>query len=106
MNFGNLEEFSAFAFENYMQSLKKLVKGTKLQLQQVCNRVSEIDNFYAVSCPTKKSGFVQHSKFSKYWYKNVLLATTEGNNCFLSYAGDVLVLVNIEDTKLLSFEFF
>jgi hypothetical protein len=40
--FGPLENFSAFRFENYMQTLKKLVRKSDKPLQQVIRRFAEL----------------------------------------------------------------
>lgn len=39
--FGPLDNFSAFPFENYMQSIKKLLRKADKPLQQLYNRISE-----------------------------------------------------------------
>ena len=40
-NFGNLDSYSAFKFENYMQQLKKLIRKASQPLEQINNRISE-----------------------------------------------------------------
>uniref|UniRef100_A0A1Y1KSZ7 DUF4218 domain-containing protein n=1 Tax=Photinus pyralis TaxID=7054 RepID=A0A1Y1KSZ7_PHOPY len=42
--FGSLDEFSAFCFENYMQTLKKMVRKTHKPLEQVIRRLEEHNN--------------------------------------------------------------
>ncbi|CAH0558945.1 unnamed protein product [Brassicogethes aeneus] len=39
--FGTLDNFSAFPFENHMQSIKKMIRKSEKPLQQIINRVSE-----------------------------------------------------------------
>jgi hypothetical protein len=43
--YGPLDAFSAFQFENYMQSFKKLVRKAEKPLQQISSRLQEIQNF-------------------------------------------------------------
>lgn len=43
-NFGDLEEFSAFGFENFLQKLKKLIRKPEKPLHQINNRLHEILN--------------------------------------------------------------
>ncbi|CAG9763612.1 unnamed protein product [Ceutorhynchus assimilis] len=43
-HFGNLNKFSAFQFENFLQVLKKLIRKSDKPLKQVINRISEIEN--------------------------------------------------------------
>lgn len=42
--FGNLDEFSAFAFESFMSVLKRLLKKPNQPLAQICNRIFELNN--------------------------------------------------------------
>jgi len=48
LRWGLLDEFSAFTFENYLQSIKKLIKGNDKPLEQLSNRVYEMRNNYSV----------------------------------------------------------
>lgn len=43
-SFGNLDNFSAFVFEDYLQHLKRLLRGTYLPLQQLQNRLAEMNS--------------------------------------------------------------
>lgn len=45
MNFGTLDSFSAFSFENYMMELKRLLYKNNQQLSQISNRIHEQLNF-------------------------------------------------------------
>lgn len=47
--YGVLDEFSAFPFENFLGKLKHLVKSPHRPLQQICNRISEIQQFNSSS---------------------------------------------------------
>lgn len=48
-NFGVLDSFSAFKFENFMQYLKKLVRKSHKPLQQLNNRYAELKNILHAS---------------------------------------------------------
>ena len=58
--FGHLDKFSAFAFENYMQSIKTHIKGTRLPLEEVCWRLSETESIQLATrkYPKPTSGIV------------------------------------------------
>ncbi|KAK4886207.1 hypothetical protein RN001_002478 [Aquatica leii] len=43
--FGSLNCISSFPFENYLGQLKRLVRSTINPLQEICNRLSEIEKF-------------------------------------------------------------
>lgn len=48
LRWGALDEFSAFIFENYLQHIKKLIKGSDKPLEQLSNRINEIKNSHHV----------------------------------------------------------
>lgn len=52
-HFGQLDNFSAFVFENYMQTLKKYVRSGKNPIVQICNRLKEHD-LYSSSVATEQ----------------------------------------------------
>lgn len=39
--FGSINSFSAYPFENYIHRISRLVRGKKLVIQQISNRVAE-----------------------------------------------------------------
>jgi hypothetical protein len=43
---GSLDSYSAFEFENFMQTLKRLLRSKSCHLSQVVKRVGEINNFW------------------------------------------------------------
>ncbi|KAK9659822.1 hypothetical protein QE152_g41532, partial [Popillia japonica] len=51
--YGPLDNFSAFAFENYLGYLKQLVKSPTKPLQQICRRLMEtrLSNFFIPAKP-------------------------------------------------------
>ena len=57
---GPLDKFSAFPFENYMQTFKRMIRSNSQHLSQMVRRVSEIDNIvpanFNVSQVDKKTG--------------------------------------------------
>lgn len=52
---GPLDQFSAFPFENYLGQLKRLIRSPNKPLQQLCRRLSEIDNVFEVDTNNKLS---------------------------------------------------
>lgn len=42
--FGSMDSFSAFPFENYLQSIKKLIRKSEKPAQQIANRLNEKDS--------------------------------------------------------------
>lgn len=42
--YGPLESFSCFPYENYLGKIKRLVRGTRLPLQQIANRITELES--------------------------------------------------------------
>ncbi|KAJ8940896.1 hypothetical protein NQ318_004595 [Aromia moschata] len=52
-NYGPLDRFSAFPFENYLGVLKKLIKSPTQPLQQIHRRLKEADYFFRINCSQK-----------------------------------------------------
>lgn len=44
--YGPLGDFSSFPFENYMSTLNRFVRGRRLPLQQVANRLAEVNSLH------------------------------------------------------------
>ena len=42
-NFGSLDSFSAYPFENHLQRIKNLVRKSAKPLQQIVKRLSELE---------------------------------------------------------------
>jgi len=99
--FGSLDNVSAFAFENYLQILKKMIRGQKLQLEQVVNRVSEIENSTLGSrlwIPSaKKYGAIKPKKgrCKKFIHESFIITNKHGDNCFMSNDGSILLIQDI-----------
>jgi hypothetical protein len=102
LNFGSFDNVSAFSFENYMQFLKKLVRGQKLHLEQVVNRVFEFEATQKNSShflkeqrlgPIKvKSGVAKKYNFEKFCASN-----KPGDNVFITKLNNV---IKIEDIRI------
>ena len=106
--FGCLNNFSAFPFENFLQSLKKLVRKSELPLQQVVKRLDEQNLF---SCPQIQKScdfklrkehtdrpishdYVLYDQFRELSTQSVTLATNKANNCIKVKSG-IALLQNI-----------
>lgn len=50
LNFGALDNFSAFPFENYLGNIKNLVRSSQKPLQQICRRIIELDSQSINTC--------------------------------------------------------
>lgn len=50
MKFGPLDDFSAFPFENYMQTIKKMLRKAEKPLEQLYNRISEVTDHSRIIC--------------------------------------------------------
>ena len=99
-NYGSLENISAFPFENYLQKLKKLIRGQKLQLEQIVKRVAEIEtNCIDITLPMNKNkvGAIgkKNNTCKKYYFRNIAITSKVGNNCFMTNGGSVLLICKI-----------
>lgn len=108
LNYGNLDNVSAFSFENYMQFLKKLIRGQKLHLEQIVKRVSE---FELLGSNIKKLKLIRmYSKSSnsiiKISYKNFIVSVKRGDNYFLTNTNNVIKVVKIfEQNETINIEY-
>lgn len=73
---GNLDNCSAFAFENYLQKLKKMVRSGRNPMIQIVKRLNEQDNFNS----TRKEEVFQGLKVLKFKQPNNAFVT-ENNQC-------------------------
>lgn len=78
--YGSLDCISAFKYENYMQTLKKMVRSKNYELSQVVRRVAEHDTV-----------FLSNSSAPKH----ISTKIDKGNSTFLLKNGDIVRLVAI-----------
>lgn len=82
--FGVLDNFSAFAFENYLQQIKKLIRKASQPLQQLCRRYQEIDLINQITVQKKtteiklKFPFVVTNPHAEYSNEGYLVAIING----------------------------
>lgn len=80
---GPLDSFSAFKYENNMQSIKRTLRAKYRPFEQIVNRICELDYIF----PTTKC---LHSS----------IKATCGNNCYLLKCGSVVIIINIDENIL------
>jgi len=115
---GPLESFSAFRFENYMQTLKSMVRTHRRPLQQIINRKAELNSVISkrnvgttdevtkkviplcvkTHCagpmtPNKPLNSVE-SQFKKIQFHNYILTDKEPNNCCYLKNREIVILRN------------
>lgn len=100
-NFGCLDNFSAFPFENYMQKIKGMVRGPSKQLQQVCKRLSELqENDFGNN--SKKQDVIRTKNGQIFQLQspsvagNVIISIKEPDNCFLLDSQRIILISKIE----------
>jgi hypothetical protein len=90
--FGNINNYSAFPFENFLGQLKRLIRGGNLPLSQICGRISERNNVSL--CQTKKkvgsisphnngplTSELKSPQFYKFQFDNYSLQS-DSKNCY------------------------
>ncbi|XP_035711805.1 uncharacterized protein LOC118437116 [Folsomia candida] len=87
LKFGSLENVNAFKFENYMQKLKKMLRGRHSQLAQVIRRITESDKF----------GFRPNEPLKCHHW---IISNNLGNRCFILENGDVIIVNSVEDESV------
>lgn len=75
--FGHLNNYSAFKFQNYMLTLKKMVKKGSHPVQQILNRLKEKEHHQQ---PIKKPNYTEFFYLSQTYPNNQLLHSSRKNN--------------------------
>lgn len=98
---GSLDQFSGFKFENHLYKIKQLIRSPFNALQQVYNRVCELENNTTVYKEQKlglsklidqsaSEYFPEGAKnFSAYFGKDFALKISQGNNGVVLRSGEV-----------------
>lgn len=94
--FGSLDTFSSFRFENYMQTIKNKLKLSNNPLQQIHNRLAE-EHMIPVECLEKKYPIIKYSSDSvkEIIFKDFSLTCLPFNNCFQHVNGKLYEICNI-----------
>lgn len=107
--FGCLDNVSCFPFENYLGTLKRLVRRPQNPVQQVVRRLGEksahLPNGKETGSKPQKphlcgptlSNFPVHMQYKKYRYDGNIISCSQGNNCF-DVEGRVAVVRNIVES--------
>lgn len=83
-----LDKISAFPFENFMQKLKRYVRGSRNPLVQVANRMHEFD------LSAMETTLIEQSQI-KTNPKNSVFFTAKRDNCYLLLNGDYIFVQDI-----------
>ena len=97
---GPLDNFSAFPFENFMQSIKRLIRKKSDPLAQIVNRIQEIE---MISPSSSKIVSIRSNSKSVFVHNGVLFRNTQGDNCFILINDKVVIVDEInysEDTSV------
>jgi len=117
-NFGNLDSISAFPFETYLGSLKRLVRGHNLPMEQVVKRLLEKENFEERTIATQSTSALSISKnyisvgsfnLKVYNGKSFVISKRCRDSVFVTTSGKVLLLRDLlvlnNETHLVCSEF-
>jgi len=102
----SLINISAFAFENYLGRLKKMIRSLYRPLAQVCHHLQEkayMQNNKPTIVPNSVKYFQEDKQILNVQYKNLLLTTKAPNNVVLCNDDSILKITNFytaEDDKL------
>ncbi|KAJ8947768.1 hypothetical protein NQ314_008552 [Rhamnusium bicolor] len=106
--FGNLDKFSAFQFENYMQFLKKVLRKSEKPIQQVARRLTEIENANVNLLCSKvipEGPYKEHNlgplisycfspQYLEYHYSKILIKSKAPNNFCGLTDGTIIIVGN------------
>ncbi|KYN04984.1 hypothetical protein ALC62_04129, partial [Cyphomyrmex costatus] len=115
IKFGTLEKFSAYPFENYLQSILKMIRKNDKVLEQIVCRISEQNscvnnnkklktvsselhnphfNGPLLNDSNSHSNFHTCNQFSKVTFENYTLKTEKPDNCCSLNNGTIVVIRN------------
>ena len=108
LRFGPLDNFSCFPFENFLQTLKRLIRCSRNPLAQLVKRLSEASNFckfprsknnsdVIVSKLHKKGpiiGEIDGKQYQRVHFLSWNLSIFPPNNCVFLKDGSVLIIEN------------
>lgn len=105
-NYGSLNEFSAFPFENHMTTLKRMIRGPNKPIEQICKRLGEITchaikkstNFIKLDNVAGLSQRILHFKDSAI-ADNCLVSCSPPDNCFLTKDNRLLLIKSMTMSK-------
>lgn len=112
-NFGALDNFSAFPFENYMQVLKKFIRKSEKPLSQVVRRIVESEKIFTMKqkvpmleCrPFKEHqngpliGNCQNPQFLEYNFIKFKLKVKHPDNCCRLKDGSIIIVENFASSN-------
>ena len=111
--FGCLDSFSAFPFENQLQTLKRLVRKAATPLWQIIRRISERGRFRNVQSSIPRSqkescivysehckgplpvGFERACQFAQLRHQGLFFSLSDSNNCVASSGVGPVLIRNI-----------
>ncbi|XP_031781696.1 uncharacterized protein LOC103317583 isoform X1 [Nasonia vitripennis] len=97
LNFGALNSFSAYPYENHLRTLKRMVVKGSYALSQIMNKINERSFISSATVDANKLG---KDKFrlvvcSKIVFKNFILSCQIPNNCCLMEDKSIVVIEKI-----------
>lgn len=105
-NFGNLNRYSAFPFENHLGQIKNLVKGGNRPLSQVCRRICERERYRGTPSTQRNKNVNQSRNFAPLLpglispqYQKITFGSSflqsDSKNCYcLLKTGELIKIVN------------
>lgn len=98
LNFGSLDKFSCFKFENHMQKIKKKLHQSGAPLQEFSNRIFEELQLPIQPCKVLQYPIVFYKKnnaISHVQFKNFKIAVDQANNCAILDNKFVIFILDI-----------
>lgn len=105
--FGTLDTYSAFRFENYLRKIKQLLRKAERPLQQIHNRLTELEYCSSLLKEHKKIGVnglhnagpllpeIHGPQYSTYSTADSTLSIHKPNNCCALTDGSIIIIENI-----------
>ena len=104
LNYGKLDDFSAFPFENFMHSLKRKVRGQKFELKQLVGRMT-VEEVILNKNGVQRPNVIVNNRFistnpdkpKKYIYNGILISS-DLSNCYFLRNSRIIRITDIIQT--------
>ena len=101
---GNLDSFSAFPFESYMQKLRAFVRSGNLPASQIYRRLSERDSFFKKNVKEKLASTNSSTSSTIYWGPTLLSDSLPNNAVLVDGLPAVISAVRYDSIRIQRFQ--
>lgn len=101
--YGNLDNVSAFPFENFLGQMRRMIRGNGYEIEQVAKRAHEKENCLGIRSECVNSKFMTKKMIVKIYTKDNIIVSSYRSDCyFLLSTGEIIQVIQILSQNLVS----